>query len=113
MKNAILIRRTTLSVFVLTGILLFSVAMNNALGSESGVKQATLKIDGMSCGGCVYTIKSALKKLQGVVSIDVRFKEAKATLSYYEDKVTVKQMIEAIESIGYKAYLITEDRGKQ
>lgn len=109
MKKAVQVQRLMLSIFGLAGILLFS----NAFAFEGGVKQATLKIDGMSCGGCVYAIKSALKKLQGVVSMDVRFKEAKATVSYYEDKVTVKQIIEAIESIGYKAYNITEDRGKQ
>ena len=110
MKKAVQVQRMIFSVFVLAGILFIPV-INSVWGSEVA-KQVTLKVEGMTCASCPATVKAALKRLPGVVNADVSFKEAKATVSYYEGKVTAQQMIKAIEDAGYTAHLITEG-GKQ
>ena len=108
MKKAVQVQRMILSIFVLAGILFIPV-INSVWGSEAA-KQVTLKVDGMTCASCPATVKAALKRLHGVVNADVSFREAKATVSYYEGKVTVEQMIKAIEDVGYHAYLITGEK---
>ncbi|GAB4409117.1 MAG: mercury resistance system periplasmic binding protein MerP [Thermodesulfovibrionales bacterium] len=110
MKKAVQVQRMILSIFVLAWIL-FVPAINNVWGSEVA-KHVTLKVDGMTCASCPATVKAVLKRLPGVINADVSYKEAKATVSYYEGKVTVEQMIKAIEDAGYTAHLITEG-GKQ
>ena len=55
-------------------------------------------------------IKTALKKLDGVVDADVSYRDAKATVRYHDGKVTVEQMIKAIEGIGMKASLLVEGK---
>ncbi len=111
MKNIIQIHRVV-SIFILTvaGVLFFSASMNDAWSSEGAVKQVTLKVEGMTCATCPVTVKAVLKRLPGVINADVSFKEAKAVVSYREGKVTVEQMIKAIEDAGYYAGLITGEK---
>lgn len=110
MKKAVQIHRIIISVFIMAGLLLFAAPMNNAWSSEVAAKQVILKVEGMSCATCPATVKAALKRLSRVINADVSFKEAKATVSYYKGKVTVEQMIKAIEDVGYHAYLITGEK---
>lgn len=95
--------KVTKTIFVL-GILLLSITLSDdVLSAESSVKEVILKVGGMTCASCPAMIKTALKKLDGIVSADVSFKEAKATVKYQEEKITVEQMIKVIEGIGMKA----------
>ncbi len=110
MKKAIQIYRMVVLIFVIASLLPFTVSMNYVWGSEGAIKQVTLKVEGMTCASCPATVKAALKRLPGVVKVDVSFKEAKATVSYYEGKVTVEQMIKAIEDVGYYAGLIPGEK---
>lgn len=105
MKNAFKIYRMVISVFVLMGLVFFTISMDNAWSSEGNLKQVTLKVEGMTCATCPVTVKAALKRLPGVINADVSFKEAKAVVSYQEGKVTVEQMIKAVEDAGYYAEL--------
>lgn len=98
---------------VITSVLLLACLLfpaNIATSSESTVKKITLKVEGMSCASCPATVKSALKRLPGVISADVSYKEKKATISYYDGKVTVEKMIKAIEDAGYHADLNTGEK---
>lgn len=104
MKNAFKIYRMVISAFVLMGLVFFTISMDNAWSAEGNLKQVTLKVEGMTCAACPAAVKAALKRLPGVVNADVSFKEAKATVSYYEGNATVEQMIKAIEDAGYSAH---------
>lgn len=98
------------TIFLLS-LLLTIVVLNDAVWSaESSVKEVILKVDGMTCASCPTMIKTALKKLDGVVDADVSYKDAKATVKYKEGKVTIEQMIKAIEGIGMKASLPVEGK---
>lgn len=93
------------TIFVLGLLLISATLSDDVLSDEGRVKEVILNVDGMTCASCPAMVKTALKKLDGVVSADVSFKEAKATVKYQEGKVTVGQMIKAIEGIGMKASL--------
>ncbi|GEM_PF-537338 len=86
----------------------------SALGEGvTSTREITLKVDGMKCSMCPLTIKTALKKLNGVVDADVSYKDKEAKVRYDNGKVTVNEIIKAIENAGnYKATPLGKE-GKQ
>lgn len=85
---------------------------NTSTSSEESTKpqEVTLKIDGMNCKMCSLTIKTALKKLDGVSDADVSFKDKEAKVKYDGDKVRVDQMLNVVESAGkYKAVIMDKE----
>ena len=59
----------------------------------------TIAISGMSCGGCVSSVKRALDRI-GVQQADVEI--GKATVDYDPSRVSHEQIVEAIEDAGYE-----------
>ena len=64
-------------------------------------KVATIHVEGMTCPLCTTAIKKSLKKIDGVTKAKVRLNTKTATV-YFDDKVTNKQLLKAIEDVGYK-----------
>jgi copper chaperone len=58
----------------------------------------TLTITGMSCGGCVASVKHALARI-GVERADVEV--GSAAVEYDESKVSHETVVEAIEYAGF------------
>ena len=61
----------------------------------------TLKITGMSCGGCVGTIEGALTAVPGVSSAKVSLANHEATVQFSEGQTSHQQLQSAIEKAGY------------
>ncbi len=61
----------------------------------------TLKIKGMHCASCATIITNKVSKLTGVYNINVNFATEKATVSFDGDAVSVHQMNDEIEKLGY------------
>jgi copper chaperone len=59
----------------------------------------TIKIDGMSCGGCVNSVKRALERLP-VEVIDVEI--GSAVVEYDESATGHDAIVEAIEDAGFE-----------
>jgi Cu+-exporting ATPase len=72
------------------------------LGYEIGLEKVTLPVQGMSCASCVGKVQSALSHVPGVTRAHVNFAAEKATVEYISGQVTVKDLSEAVEAIGYK-----------
>lgn len=66
------------------------------------LEELTLKVSGMQCSACALNIERTLKKLEGVASASVNLPLARASVSYDPALVSLKEMEDAIESIGYK-----------
>jgi copper ion binding protein len=64
-----------------------------------------MKIDGMSCGHCVQSVKQALERLDGVKVTDV--KVGRATVEYDETLASASEIAEAVSQAGYSASLAT------
>ena len=78
-------------------------ARQNALPPRPEPRTDTLRIEGMTCGGCVLGTRKVLTRLDGVTSADVSYERAWAIVTYDPRKVTVEQMIAAIRTLGYRA----------
>jgi len=63
--------------------------------------QISLPIGGMTCASCVSHVEGALKGLPGTADVVVNLSTNKATLSYDPAKLAVKDMVHAVEDVGY------------
>ena len=61
--------------------------------------QASIKINGMSCGHCVSRVKQAIDGLSGVSQSDVEI--GSATVTYDEARLSVADIEAAVEKAGY------------
>ena len=64
-------------------------------------RSVQLRISGMTCAMCVATIEKALKSLEGVKEASVNLGTETATVRYDPEKLTLEQIIRAIEDTGY------------
>ena len=62
-----------------------------------------INVEGMTCGGCVKSVDSAVSQLPGVQSVDVDLEGNKASVTYDASTVTVEAIVEAIEDAGFDA----------
>ena len=65
-------------------------------------KEVIIPIGGMTCASCVKAVERAVKKLDGVESVQVNLATEKATISYEVGKVKMYEIKNAIEKAGFK-----------
>lgn len=63
--------------------------------------EINIKITGMTCASCAKTIELTLMEIDGVKEAKVNLATESAHIKFDESKVSVAQIIKAIESIGY------------
>jgi Copper chaperone len=63
------------------------------------MKKAELKIEGMSCGHCVMSLKKELNKVDGLLINDVQIGSAK--VEFDENNVAIADIQNAVEEAGY------------
>lgn len=92
---------------VLSASVVTPASVITAQADTAVVKTVTLKIDGMTCGGCAVGARKVLTRLDGVKKADVSYEKSQAVVTYDSQKVTVDQMIAAIKKLGYTASVVT------
>ena len=65
------------------------------------MKKIELVIEGMHCQGCVKRVENALGALDGVNDVKVELEDKIATVEYDTQKVSLEEIKEAIEDIGF------------
>ena len=61
----------------------------------------TLKIDGMTCGGCVASVERVLRAVPGVVATKVQLSPGLAEVTFDPARTGVAALQAAIEDAGY------------
>ncbi len=65
------------------------------------MQNTTIKIDGMTCMGCVNSVRNVLQEISGVDNVEVSLEQAQATIQYDADVINDNAFIEAIEEAGF------------
>ncbi len=65
------------------------------------MKTEVLNVVGMTCGGCVASVKHALAALPGVADVAVSLPKKQVEVQFDESKVAVDAMANALRSAGY------------
>lgn len=63
--------------------------------------EITLKVEDMSCGGCVRNVTKVLQGLPGVAEAVVSLEAAQAVVRFDPAQVTVEAMRAAVEDAGF------------
>ena len=67
------------------------------------MQTATLNIYGMTCNGCVRSVKNALERTAGVSDVQVSLEENKAQVTFDEQTTNPAALAEAVSEAGYEA----------
>ena len=65
-------------------------------------KEITIPIGGMSCASCVKAVERAIKKLDGIDSVQVNLATEKASIFYIPGQIKLYEIKLAIEKAGFK-----------
>ena len=61
----------------------------------------TLRVTGMTCGGCENAVKRAVGKLPGVSAVEASHQEQRVTVSFDAALVSLDAVKARIEGLGY------------
>ena len=76
----------------------------DSLAQTPEMAKCTLKVTGMTCGGCAAAVKSAAKKVNGVRDAQVSYEKGLAEITYDPSKTNPKAIAQGItERSGFKA----------
>lgn len=82
-----------------------------SLGYKMITDKAEFDISGMTCAACANKIEKRLNKMEGVYTANVNVALETLTVEYYDAQVSVGDMTEAIQKLGYK--LISKQAGRE
>ncbi len=75
----------------------------SSLGYGTVKESVEFDLSGMTCAACANKIEKGLNKLPGVSKATVNFALETAHVEYVPAEVSVKDMVEKVEKLGYKA----------
>jgi copper chaperone len=67
------------------------------------METTVMKITGMTCMGCVASVKKVLTAIDGVQSVEVSLEKAQATIGFDAVRAKPAQFKSAIEDAGFEA----------
>lgn len=67
------------------------------------METVTMKVTGMTCGGCVNSVKRVVQAVAGVDSVDVSLEKGEAVVRYDVSTASPAQIAQAIEAAGFDA----------
>ena len=85
-------------VLAVAAYLLLSTEQFNRSETPVLAERVALQVDGMTCAGCAFSVRVALQELDGVYEAEVDVEGSKAKVAYESEKVTIDQMVEAINA---------------
>jgi copper chaperone len=65
--------------------------------------KVTLKVEGMTCGGCVAAVKVQLKKTDGVTAYEVSLEKGEADVTYDSARTDPGKIAESVSQSGFHA----------
>lgn len=91
--------------------LLFILFMINSCGdnsqktanSEPVVAEVNIPVQGMTCGSCEHHIETEVKRNDGIFEIKADHQKAAAYVKYDSSKISLDEIVTAINESGYKA----------
>ena len=91
-------KRQTANLLVIAIILTVGLATVSAAS-----KTVTIRIEGMHCKNCSGSVEKKLKATDGVEDVRVDLEKKEAWVKYDDQKISVAQIREVINSTGFKA----------
>ncbi|MFA7228599.1 MAG: heavy metal translocating P-type ATPase metal-binding domain-containing protein [Melioribacteraceae bacterium] len=78
--------------------------------TDGKLTRITFDIPGMHCSSCIWILENLYKLNSGIVSSRTDFLRKKIFLTYSEEKVNLKEVVELLDSIGYEPLLNLDEK---
>jgi copper chaperone CopZ len=84
------------------GLAARNVAPSGASQPAPADAKLTVSVEGVSCASCTLSIRRALKRLEGVKTVQAGSEPNQAVVTYDPDKVKPEQIVQTIDELGFK-----------
>ncbi|MDC7717610.1 heavy metal translocating P-type ATPase [Vogesella sp. DC21W] len=71
---------------------------------DEHIREASLMLEGITCAACVWLNEHHVRKLPGVLSVDINYATHRARVRWDVRQLKLSQILEAISAIGYRAH---------
>ena len=78
---------------------------------DNTLARGILDVSGMHCASCVASIEGALSALEGVAEASVNLATEQASVTYDPRRTAVRELVDAVERVGYTARAATSGTG--
>lgn len=78
-------------------------ATSGTPGAAVGTASVRIPVEGMSCSSCAASVKRAVRRLEGVASVDVDLAARQVLVGFVDGKVSPERIAAAIRELGYQA----------
>ncbi len=68
------------------------------------METVTLRVTGMTCGGCENAVRRALGRLEGVAAVEASHAQQSITVTFDPGKATIDAVKERIAEAGYTVH---------
>jgi mercuric ion binding protein len=85
---------------------LLATVLAGAIYATPAVKKSCFEVEGMTCAACPLTVKTAVKKLEGIQKVTASLEDRSAVVEFDSDKTTTDAIKNMIDSVGYKAKIM-------
>jgi len=65
------------------------------------MEHASFEVQGMTCGGCVASVRRVLEALPGVTNVSVTLQPGRASADYDPARVSAEALRDAVQNAGY------------
>jgi len=97
---------------ILSFIVVFSTfglsSVVQAQEQQATQQTVTLQVENMTCASCPFTVKMALKQVDGVEKVIAKYEgrgEGWTKVTFDPDKTNVESLIKAVTNAGYPSHL--------
>lgn len=73
----------------------------------------TLYIPGVHCTSCMWLMEHMHRLNEGITSSRLNFTAKEVTIHFLNDKISLRQIVELLSTIGYEPYISLDDTGKK
>ncbi len=70
--------------------------------TNSQLTKVSIPVEGMTCASCNVAVETAVNKLDGIHSVKADFESKSALVTFDEQKLSIKEITIAINTLGYK-----------
>jgi len=106
MKHVQVRRLLLLASLVATPTVLLLAVSPATAQAPAAAANAVLRVDRMHCATCSLTVRTVLRRLEGVSAVTVSAAEKTARVTYDPARVTPDRMAQAVTDAGYPARVL-------
>ena len=80
---------------------------------DEGTQVVDFQIPHIHCSSCIWVLENLNKLNPSIIHAQVNFPKKTVSITYHADKISLKQVVQLLASIGYEPYISLEDYEKK